>query len=66
MKKVKCSNKKCFERRPHFESMEDTRKHVMIEVEDDHEGEMFCSITCACMAGAYNVNTGFIPIEDRK
>lgn len=66
MKKVKCSNKTCGDRRPHFESMKDTRPHVMIEVADDHEGEMFCSIECACYAGAYNVRTGFIPKEERK
>lgn len=66
MKKVKCSYKYCYARRPHFESQEDERPHQMVTVPDDHDDEAYCSISCACRAGAYNVRTGWIPKEERK
>ena len=60
-KLVKCANPDCTQRRPHYESTEDTREHKMVEVNaGQDESRVFCSITCACMAGYYNVNTGWI------
>jgi len=60
MKKVKCGNDKCSHRRPYHESEEDARPHALLEVKDDHEGKMFCSITCACIAGYYSVTKGWL------
>jgi hypothetical protein len=37
----------------------------MVDVPDGtNPKRVFCSITCACMAGAYNVNTGWIEDKD--
>lgn len=55
MKKVKCSYTGCSDRRPHWQRPEETREHRTIEVEDNHEGKMYCSIECACYAGDFSV-----------
>jgi len=58
--KVYCSNPKCWSRRVHHERQDTPRGQQIIEVLEDHEGCAFCSITCACEAGYYNVREGFI------
>lgn len=46
MKLVPCSYKGCSCRRPHHESLSDTRLHQMVEVRDDFEGKAYCSLEC--------------------
>lgn len=60
MKKIPCGNPDCSKRRPHHESMEDTRPHQQVEVKDDYQGKAFCSITCACYAGYFSVRDGWL------
>jgi len=60
MKKILCSNEKCWMRRPHHERQEENRPHQMVEVNDEYGGKAFCSITCACLAGYYDVSKGWI------
>lgn len=60
MKKVPCSNPTCNQRRKHHETPDENRDTLMCEVPDDHVGVVFCSITCACMAGYYNVRYGWV------
>jgi hypothetical protein len=60
MKKIPCGNPECDQRRIHHEWQYKMRPHQMVEVEDDYNGKAFCSITCACIAGYYNVKTGWI------
>lgn len=60
MKKVPCSNPDCNKRRIHHERPDETRETVLCDVPDDHAGKVFCSITCACMAGYYHVRDGWI------
>ncbi len=59
-KKVSCSNPNCCERRIHYEYQDDMRTHRMVEVPEDYNGKSFCSITCACIAGYYDVQKGWI------
>lgn len=51
MKKIPCSYEKCNLRRPHFTRQDEERPHQMIEVDDDFEGEIYCSLTCMMLAG---------------
>lgn len=32
---------------------------TQLEVEDDFEGQQFCSITCSCYAGVFSVRIGW-------
>jgi hypothetical protein len=54
MKKVLCAYEGCSNRRIHFES-DKKRPQQTVEVPDDFEGKAYCSIECACYAGAYSV-----------
>lgn len=60
MKKVPCSNSRCNQRRIHHERQDEMRPTQMVSVADDYNGKAFCSITCACEGGYYNVNKGWI------
>ena len=51
MKKVPCSYKGCCQRRPHFTLQDEERGTQMVEVSDDHEGDAYCSLTCAMLDG---------------
>ena len=55
MKKIPCGNPTCNLRREHFTRQDEMRQHKMVEVPDDYEGKSFCSITCACIAGYFDV-----------
>jgi len=57
MKLVECSYRKCGKRRRHWQEPDTPRGHQLIKVGDDQEDAMFCSITCACMAGAMSVRS---------
>jgi hypothetical protein len=60
MKKILCGNPDCDQRRVHFEHQDVMRPVQEVEVADDYRGKAFCSITCACVAGYYNVRTGWV------
>lgn len=60
MKKVPCSNPSCYSRRRHFEDQDTERGQQEVEVQDDYTGKAFCSLTCACEAGYYDVREGWI------
>ena len=55
MKTIPCSYKDCDQRRVHFSIPDETRSHRMVEVKDDHEGDAYCSLTCAIMDGKMSV-----------
>ena len=55
MKKIPCSYKDCDQRRIHFSIPDETRSHRMVEVKDDHEGDAYCSLTCAILNGKMSV-----------
>ena len=56
MKKVFCSYKDCDKRRSHFTIQDEYRPHQMVEVSDEYDGgEVFCSFTCAILAGKMSV-----------
>ena len=55
MKKVPCSYKDCNKRRLHFTMPDDYRPTQMVEVDDNHEGDAYCSFTCAIMDGKMSV-----------
>ena len=60
-RKLACGYKDCGNRRVHHERQDTPRGTQYIDVPDDFKGDVaYCSITCACMAGAYNVNTGWV------
>jgi len=50
MKKY-CSYKHCGERRSHFTQQDTNRMQQVVEVDDDHEGDVYCSLTCSMMDG---------------
>ena len=52
MKKLPCSYKNCGDRRRHWCDPDTPRGQQMVSVEDDYTGPVYCSITCAVMAGA--------------
>lgn len=60
MKEIPCGNPNCSERRIRFDQQDVRRTHAMVIAPDDHVGKGFCSITCACMAGYYDVTKGWI------
>ena len=60
MKKIPCGNPECCKRRIHHERQDEMRPQQTVEVPDDYNGKSFCSITCACMAGYYDVRSGWI------
>jgi hypothetical protein len=60
MKKIPCGNPECCKRRIHHERQDEMREQQIVEVPDDYNGKSFCSITCACMAGYYDVTKGWI------
>ncbi len=57
-----CDYIDCGDRRAHHEMPDTTRGTRLVDVPDDYPAEkrVYCSITCACMAGAYNVRTGWL------
>jgi hypothetical protein len=55
MKTIPCSYKDCNQRRIHFSIPDENRDHQMVEVNDNHEGEAYCSFTCAIMDGKVSV-----------
>lgn len=65
-KTVKCSYDECWERRPHHERPDETRRHRTFEVSKNYTGRSYCSITCACLDGWYSVTEGWIrcPLND--
>lgn len=60
MKKIPCGNSNCSHRRTHWSTPDIMREHKEIEVPDDFVGKTFCSITCACLAGYYDVKSGWV------
>ena len=60
MKKIKCGNPTCDQRRINWDNPDVMRPHQEVEVADDYAGKAFCSITCACVAGYYSVKSGWI------
>ena len=66
MKKIKCGNPTCNERRINWDNPDVMRPHQEIEVADDYIGKAFCSITCACVAGYFNVKTGWVKNPQEK
>lgn len=55
MKKIQCSYEECGGRRPHWSRPDEHRGLQFIEVEDNFEGEIYCSFTCAILAGKMSV-----------
>lgn len=48
MKKIPCANATCGERRIHHERPDEPRGTQMVQVADDYEGRVYCSIECYC------------------
>lgn len=62
MKLVPCQNPDCDKHRVHHESPDEMRPRQMVQVPDNLDPTkcpVYCSITCACEAGAYDVKTGW-------
>lgn len=55
MKNINCSYSDCGSRRIHWERPDEMRGQQRIEVDDNHIGPMYCSISCACMDGYMSV-----------
>ena len=55
MKTIPCSYKDCDQRRVHFSIPDENRSHRMVEVKDVHEGDAYCSLTCAMLDGKMSV-----------
>jgi hypothetical protein len=55
MKIVSCSYINCGLRRPHWTRPDEYRGSNLIETEDNFEGEIYCSFTCAILAGKMSV-----------
>ena len=55
MKTIPCSYKDCNQRRIHFSIPDENRPRQMVEVADDHEGDAYCSLTCAILDGKMTV-----------
>lgn len=60
MKKIRCGNPTCDQRRINWDNPDVMRPHRTVEVEDGYGGKAFCSITCACEAGYFHVTKGWI------
>lgn len=64
---VTCSNPKCCERRVHHERTYENRPQQMVKVADDWSGPyMFCSLTCAIVAGKFHLRHGWISDQEGK
>jgi len=66
MKKKPCSYAKCKDYRIHHERPDEPRGVQWVEVPDGHEGKAYCSITCACLAGAMSVRSDVIVDKKRE
>ena len=55
MKKIPCSYKHCDQRRIHFTIQDENRPRQMVEVDDDFEGDAYCSLTCTILDGKMTV-----------
>lgn len=55
MKKLPCSYKHCDQRRSHFTLQDENRPRQMVEVDDDFEGDCYCSLTCMILDGKMSV-----------
>ena len=55
MKKIPCSYKHCDQRRIHFTIQDENRPRQMVEVDDDFEGDAYCSLTCMILDGKMTV-----------
>lgn len=55
MKKIPCSYRHCDQRRLHFAIQDENRPRQMVEVDDDFEGDAYCSLTCAILDGKMTV-----------
>ena len=75
MKKIPCSYENCNQRRLHYTLQDQNRPRQMIEVDDDFEGDWYCSLTCMMLAGKMSVRQhkkedcasyqeGSLPCED--
>lgn len=53
---VTCSYKGCSNRRPHFESLEVTRKPITFEVPEELSGPFYCSVECMLYSKAEEKN----------
>jgi len=51
MKKIPCSYENCKNYRPHWEKPEEKRGIQFIEVSDDYNGPVYCSLSCAILDG---------------
>lgn len=56
MKKVPCRYKDCGLRRRHWCDPYTDRGIQHIEVPDDHEGPIYCSLECAILDGAISIS----------
>ena len=61
MKTRDCDNPRCGDRRVHHDMPDTPRGQRQLVLPDDYPDNKvcFCSITCACEAGYYNVRTGW-------
>lgn len=59
-KMVPCGNPTCDQRRVHWDRQDEMRPRRMVPVKEDYMGKTFCSITCACEAGYFDVKSGWI------
>jgi len=59
VKRVLCANPRCSERRVHFTQQDINRNHQEIEVDNDFENRIFCSITCAMLEGSFSATGGW-------
>lgn len=69
MKRILCANPRCSERRIHFTQQDTNRNHQEIEVDDNFENRIFCSMTCAMLCGALSASTrnnNEIPIQKQN
>lgn len=55
-KKVPCSGPGCANQRIHWCRPDEPRGIRYIEVDEDYEGQAFCSLTCALLAGAIKIH----------
>jgi len=75
MKTISCSYENCNQRRLHYTLQDQNRPRQMIEVDDDFEGDCYCSLTCMMLDGKMSVRQhkkedcvsyqeGSLPCED--
>ena len=51
MKRQPCAYKDCGLRRPHYMLQDEIRGQQEVEVDDDHVGPVYCSMTCMMLDG---------------